>query len=114
MHNHLYLYPNLVSVRRSVCTQRELAEKLGISQQEISRYERGEIKAPINYICDVAEICNVSVDFILGRDERGSNAMLKSELEILDIYKRLNKENRIRLIERAVSLLELQTAEKEQ
>ena len=108
MQNHLYLYPNLVKVRKSVCTQKELAEKLGISQQEISRYERGETKAPINYICDVAEVCNVSVDFILGRDENTTNMMLASELEILDIYMRLNKENRIKLRERAVTLLEMQ------
>ena len=112
MQNHLYLYPNLVSVRRSVCTQKELAEKLGISQQEISRYERGEVKAPINYICDVAEVCNVSVDFILGRENDTVNTMLKSELEILDIYMRLNKENRTKLRERALTLLELQNEEK--
>ena len=113
MHNHLYLYPNLVSVRRSVCTQRELAEKLGISQQEISRYERGEIKAPINYICDVADICNVSVDLILGRDGNDSNTILNSELELHDIYIHLNKENRIRLHERAVALLELQSEDQQ-
>ena len=112
MQNHLYLYPNLVSVRRSVCTQKELAEKLGISQQEISRYERGEVKAPINYICDVAEVCNVSVDFILGRENDTVNTMLKSELEILDIYMHLNKENRTKLRERALTLLELQNEKK--
>ena len=53
MQNHLYLYPNMVSVRKRRCTQYELADELGITQQEISRYERGETKAPINYIVDL-------------------------------------------------------------
>lgn len=108
MQNHLYLYPNLIAVRRSVCTQKELAERLGISQQEISRYERGEVKAPINYICDVADVCGVSVDHILGRESGSKYGTLQNELEIMDIYMHLNRENRIRLRERALTLFELQ------
>lgn len=108
MQNHLYLYPNLINVRKATCTQKELAEKLGITQQEISRYERGEIKAPINYIIDLAAICNVSVDFILGTPKRTSDLMLSNEFEILSIYQKLNKENKIKLKERADTLLEIQ------
>lgn len=108
MQNHLYLYPNLVEVRKSTCSQKELAEKLGITQQEISRYERGETKAPINYIIDVASICNVSVDFILGLPHNTTNMMLSSDFEILSIYKKLSKENKIRLMERAETLLDIQ------
>lgn len=108
MQNHLYLYPNLVAVRKATCSQKELAEKLGITQQEISRYERGETKAPINYILDVASICNVSVDFILGISSGTTNMMLNNEFEILSIYKKLTKKNKIRLIERANTLLEMQ------
>lgn len=109
MQNHLYLYPNLVPVRKATCTQKELAEKLGISQQEISRYERGEIKAPINYIADVADICNVSVDFILGRNLDTSNMLSYNDFEIMVMFSRLNKENKIKLIERAQTLLDLQS-----
>lgn len=108
MQNHLYLYPNLVSVRKSVCTQKELAEQIGISQQEISRYERGEIKAPINYIADVASVCNVSVDYILGKTRKTTDMLSEEENQLLDAYQKLSPPNRIKLKERAETLLELQ------
>lgn len=108
MQNHLHLYPNLVEVRKMTCSQKELAEKLGITQQEISRYERGETKAPINYIIDLASVCNVSVDFILGISKKTTDMMLSGEFEILLIYKKLSKENKLRLKERAETLLDMQ------
>lgn len=110
MENHLYLYPNLVSVRKATCTQKALAEKLGISQQEVSRYERGEIKAPINYIIDVANICNVSIDFILGHNTETSNMLSSNDFEIMEIFCKLNKVNKLRIVERAQTLLDLQNA----
>ena len=113
MQNHLYLYPNLVSVRKKVCTQYQLAELIGVSQQEISRYERGEVKAPINYIKDVAEGCNVSVDYILGLSRNTTDLLSKEEFELLEIFGKLNENNRIKLKERAETLLEMQKGEPE-
>lgn len=108
MQNHLYLYPNLVDARKATCTQNELAVHLGISQQEISRYERGEIKAPINYIVDVAEICNVSVDYILGISRNKSDKLSDEEFKLLEVFKKLSLENRVKVIERCETLLEFQ------
>ncbi len=109
MANHLELYPNLLSVRKAKCTQKELAEYLGITQQEISRYERGEIKASVNYLCEVAEYCGVSVDYILGKENRERELISDEESALLDLFQRLSPENRIKLRERAETLLELQT-----
>lgn len=111
MHNYLYLYPNLVKVRKAVCTQNELAEQLGISQQEISRYERGEVKAPINYISDVAEFCNVSVDYILGLSRDYSDKLTSEEFELLKIFGKLSPENKLKIIERCETLLEIQNSQ---
>ncbi len=108
MLNHLNLYPNLVAVRKSVCTQQELADEIGISQQEISRYERGEIKAPVNYIMDVAEVCNVSVDYILGLEPKTSDPLSAEECELLSFFRTLSAKNRVRLLERAQALAEMQ------
>ena len=105
MQNHLYLYPNLVKVRKSKYTQAELAALIGISQQEVSRYESGEVKAPVNYIIDVANCCNVSVDYILGREKPEPQ-----ENEVLALYNSLNSSNKIRVDERIKTLLEIQTA----
>lgn len=106
MQNNLFLYPNLVKVRKERMTQKELAAQIGISQQEISRYESGEVKAPINYIIDLAECCHVSVDYILGKTE--APPLNKDTAELINNYSELNKENRIRIKERIDTLLELQ------
>lgn len=110
MKNNLYLYPNIVNVRKDRMTQKELASLIGISQQEISRYESGEIKAPINYITDLAECCNVSVDYILGRENKHGNPPEIDEL--LKMYSMLNKENKHRILERMQTLIELQNDNK--
>ncbi|MBR6718253.1 MAG: helix-turn-helix transcriptional regulator [Oscillospiraceae bacterium] len=108
MQNHSYLYPNLVRARKAKCSQAALAEHLGIKQQEVSRYERGEIKAPVNYLADVAEFCGVSVDYILGRETEPVQMLKTDESELLHLYQMLSAENRIRLKERAAALLEMQ------
>lgn len=51
-----------------------------LNQQEISRYERRETKALINYIANVAAVCNVSVDFILGLPQKTSDMMLEFKI----------------------------------
>lgn len=108
MQNHLYLYPNLVEVRKRRCSQAALAEHLGISQQEISRYERGETKAPVNYLIDVAEYCGVSVDYILGRAREIPQMLSEEESAMLNLFRVLNPENRIRITERAETLRDMQ------
>ena len=109
MQNHLYLYPNLIRARKAKCSQAELAEHLGITQQEISRYERGEIKAPVNYLADVAEYCGVSVDYLLGREPEPHAMLTAAESDMLHLFQALSPENKIRLSERAAALLETQT-----
>lgn len=108
MQNHLYLYPNLVRTRKAKCSQAELAEQLGITQQEISRYERGEIKAPVNFLADVAAYCGVSVDYLLGRETESVQMLTADESELLHLYQALTQDNQIRLKERADALLEMQ------
>lgn len=107
MKENLYLYPNIVKARKSKMTQRELAELIGISQQEVSRYENGEVKAPINYIIDVANVCNVSVDYILGRTVQPACAS-----ELSELFDKLSHDNKIRVIERMQTLLDIQENEK--
>ena len=88
-------------------TQAQLAEQLGISQQEISRYETGEVKAPINYLIDLANVCKVSVDHILGHNAE-SAVLSETEQHILSLYNALSFENKIKAEERMHALLDLQ------
>ena len=111
MQNHLYLYPNLVRARKAKCSQAELAAHLGISQQEVSRYERGETKAPVNYLSDVADFCGVSVDYLLGREHPDRSLLTAEELRLLEIFSALTPVNRIRLFERAQALSDVQAGQ---
>ena len=88
-------------------TQAELAEQMGISQQEISRYETGEVKAPINYLIDLANTCGVSVDQILGHNVENS-VLSEQERKLLSMYSQLTPENKIKLEERLAALLDMQ------
>lgn len=47
-------------------TQKEMAEKLGIKQQQYARYEKGINVMPITYLPKICKILNVSADYILG------------------------------------------------
>lgn len=51
--------------------QNEVAKAIGIKQQQYSEYEIGKRLIPINYLNDLAEFYNTSVDYLIGRtDER--------------------------------------------
>lgn len=53
-------------------TQRELAEKLFISDKAVSKWERGLSMPDIFLLVPLAEILDVSVTELLGREEDGS------------------------------------------
>jgi len=52
--------------RKNDMTQLELADKLSISYQAVSNWERGESMPDISKLPELAEIFNVSIDDILG------------------------------------------------
>lgn len=50
-------------------TQRQMAEKLDISQPAYIRYENGTAEPTQETLVKLAEIFDVSVDYLLGRKE---------------------------------------------
>lgn len=51
--------------------QIDVAKALGIKQQQYSEYEIGKRLIPINYLYDLAEFYDTSLDYLVGRtDER--------------------------------------------
>ncbi|MBO4963297.1 MAG: helix-turn-helix transcriptional regulator [Clostridia bacterium] len=50
-------------------TQREIAKYLGISQPSYIRYERGDGEPNLNNLVKLADLFDVSVDYLLGRDD---------------------------------------------
>jgi len=64
------LYERIRGLRESHnYTQRKLSEILHVSQATYSRYESGALDIPIQALILLADLYEVSVDYILGRSE---------------------------------------------
>lgn len=48
-------------------TQKEIAKLLGISQNTYSQYEIGVLNYPVDALIKLADIYNVSIDYLVGR-----------------------------------------------
>lgn len=51
-------------------TQKEIADYIGIKQQQYARYEKGINVMPITYLKKICEYLNVSADYIVGLKEK--------------------------------------------
>ena len=51
-------------------TQKEIADYLGIKQQQYARYEKGVNIMPVTYLPKICKYLNVSADYILNLDEK--------------------------------------------
>jgi len=59
---------NLVELRKlNKLTQQNVADYLGIKQPSYIRYERGEAEPSLTNLCKLADLFDVSVDYLLGR-----------------------------------------------
>ena len=50
-------------------TQRQMAEHLGIAQPSYIRYENGSAEPSLDALVKLADLFDVSVDYLLGRKE---------------------------------------------
>ncbi len=50
-------------------TRSELARAISISQQNISRWERGEVLPNIDFCVQLADFYGITLDELVGRDE---------------------------------------------
>ena len=61
---------SLVELRKlNHLTQRQMAERLGIAQPSYIRYENGKAEPTLANLVKIADIFDVSVDYLLGRKE---------------------------------------------
>ena len=63
-------------------TQREVALRLGIKQQQYARYEKGINAMPITYLANLCKILDVSADYILGLTDEMISYRIKDTVEI--------------------------------
>lgn len=50
-------------------SQQELAEKLGVMQHTVSKYENNIKRPSLEVLISLADILEVSTDYLLGREE---------------------------------------------
>ena len=55
--------------KMNAMTQRDLATHLGITQPSYIRYERGDAEPTLENLVKIADLFDVSVDYLLGRKE---------------------------------------------
>ncbi len=68
---------NLVNVGKKIkelredknLTQQEVADKLNIDRSNYSKYEHGKLELNLSMLATLAEIYNVSTDYILGLED---------------------------------------------
>jgi len=90
--------------KRDKMSQFELAEKLGLSQQTVSKYERGLIEPDIDRLITMARIFDVSVDYLLGYTNLPNNDAAKDIPE--PIYMKLAEEaQNLRLAEEDIDYI---------
>ena len=69
-------------------TQSDLGERLGVSFQAVSKWERGETLPDITLLPDLAKVLETTVDFILCSEEKAVE--YKGKFSVADMKKGLN------------------------
>ncbi|MDN5277920.1 MAG: hypothetical protein PWR01_1885 [Clostridiales bacterium] len=93
-------------------TQRELAERIGVTEVTISRYIKGERKPRIDTVGKIAEAFGVSIDYLLGysnirnpynnvksdnqqsKNDKDDEFMSEEDLYIIEQFKKFLKQQR--------------------
>lgn len=52
--------------KRNGLSQKNVAELLGIPQQQYSRYENGKFEIPVRYVITLCKYYGISADWLLG------------------------------------------------
>ena len=90
-------------------TQKEIAEKLFLTQNGYSSYENGRTEPNIETLCKLADFYDVSLDYLVGRERNNDIGYLNDrQISAIKLLKLLNEENLIQEIGRLNLLIELQ------
>lgn len=89
-------------------TQKELAERLGVTQPVVSDYENDVIRIPADMVIQLAEILGVSTDELLGFKREGNvkgiqNRRLNRRLVAIEKLNKRDQEALLRTIDAFVS-----------
>lgn len=94
-------------------SQKELASKVNITEATLSRYENDLREPKVSAITRLAKELNTTTDFLLcacenPKSDKDAYTLGLREVRLLKIYDNLTSINKIRLMERAQALAEIQ------
>ena len=61
-------------------TQEQLADRLGVSYQSVSRWENGVTYPDIEFLPAIAKCFSVSLDYLLGQDDMEKQKQIKQRI----------------------------------
>lgn len=101
----MYYYQRLRDLREDCDkTQKDIAEYLGILQNQYHRYESGKREIPYHLAIKLAEYYNVSLDYIAGltNDKRGltKSSLNEKETQLINAFRKLGVIEQGRVLER--------------
>ncbi|MPN48655.1 hypothetical protein SDC9_196266 [bioreactor metagenome] len=92
--------------------QIELAQKINLKSSAISKYEKGLTQPNIETLIKLSEIFSVSVDYLIGISDIPNPYTAENytpkEANIIQKYRKLTKENQIRIDERISAIIDSQ------
>lgn len=89
-------------------SQSELANKMQLSQQSISKYEQGSREPDISTLKQLAKFFNVSIDYLVGYDNPNyfdSSTLSDEEKELLEYYNELSLKDRRWIMGQMIDLI---------
>lgn len=76
-------------------TQKQIADKLGIKQGTVAGWKQRNCPPPINYISDISEILEVSIDYLVtGNIKPMSYKLDSSEQYLVRLFRCSSEENK--------------------
>ena len=98
-------------------SQKELAYAIDIAPTSLSRYENNLYEPKAEILLRLASVLNTTSDFLLGLTDTYKKPLTDgpkplgitiSEHQLLSSYRKLNRDNQVRVLERIETLLEMQ------
>lgn len=79
-------------------TQEQLADRLGVSYQSVSRWENGVTYPDIEYLPAIAQHFSVTTDYLLGQDEIEKKKKIRKQIESISRMTEADKDTIIEII----------------
>ena len=70
-------------------TQKDLADKLGVTKQSVSNWENGNILPSIEMLVSIANFFSVSTDYLLGIERASEDNFKMQKVEIISRFQQL-------------------------